>query len=65
MRIKVVFQMSAYIEANSLDVCKEIWEDYPLNKEEQLHEGHIGLEYDQLLDVVDADTLEDINHQNW
>ena len=57
--------MSAYIEADTLEQCHEIWDAVNLTKDEQLLEGHIGTEYDELLEVYDADTLNEIEHKDW
>lgn len=57
--------MSAYIEADTLEQCHKIWDAVNLTKDEQLLEGHVGTEYDELLEVYDADTLNEIEHKDW
>lgn len=57
--------MSAYIEANTLEQCYQIWDNVDLTLDKQEGDGHIDTEYDELLEVYDADTLEEIKHKNW
>ena len=57
--------MSAYIEADTLEQCHQIWDNVDLILDKQEYEGHIGTEYDELLGVYDADTLNEIEHENW
>lgn len=57
--------MSAYIEADTLEQCHQIWDNEPLTIGKQLEDGHIGTEYDELLGVYDAETLNEIEHKNW
>lgn len=57
--------MSAYIEADTLEQCHQIWDNVDLTFDKQEGDGHIGTEYDELLEVYDADTLEEIKHKDW
>lgn len=65
MKIKVQYRMSAYIKADTLEQCHQIWDNVDLTLDKQKGDGHIGTEYDELLEVYDADTLEEIEHKNW
>lgn len=57
--------MSAYIEADTLEQCHQIWDNVDLTLEKQDGDGYIGTEYDELLEVYDADTLNEIEHKDW
>lgn len=57
--------MSAYIEADTLEQCHQIWDNESLTIDKQLEDGHIGTEYDELLGVYNADTLDEIEHRDW
>ena len=57
--------MSAYIEADTLEQCHQIWDNESLTIDKQLEDGHIGTEYDELLGVYNADTLDEIEHKDW
>lgn len=57
--------MSAYIEADTLEQCHEIWDNVNLTMDEQVSDGHIGTEYDELLEVYDAETLNELDHKDW
>lgn len=65
MRIKVKYTMSAYIEADTLERCHEIWDEVSLTMEGHQDNEFIGTEYDELLGVYNADTLDEIEHKNW
>lgn len=68
-KIKVVYQMSAYIEADTLEECKNIWNDAPLNQEGHFltgsHDGWMCTEYDNLIEVYKQDTFEEIITKDW
>ena len=57
--------MSAYIEADTLEQYHQIWDNVDLTLDKQEGNGHIGTEYDELLEVYDVNTLEEIEHKNW
>lgn len=65
MRIKVQYRISAYIEADTLEQCHQIWDNVDLTLNKQEGNSHIDIEYDELLEVYDTDTLEEIEHKNW
>ena len=65
MKIRVDYRMSAYIEADTLEDCRDMWINTPITQEEQQEEGWFGTEYVELLGVYNADTLEEINTKNW
>lgn len=68
-KIKVVYQMSAYIEADTLEECKNIWEDAPLNQGGHSltgsHDGQMCTKYDELIGVYKQDTLEEMSTKDW
>jgi len=61
MKIRVSYVMVAYIEADTFDKCNQIWESVPLNIDKDVKGGHFTAEYGEVLEVCDADTLEEIN----
>lgn len=66
MKIKVVYQMTAYIEAEDLEKCIDIWEDTPITIEKTLEDGgYIGTEYDELLGAYNAETHEELDTSLW
>lgn len=61
--------MSAYIEADTLEECKNIWNDAPLNQEGHFltgsHDGWMCIEYDKLIGVYKQDTFEEVTTKDW
>lgn len=65
-KIKVTYQMSAYIQAEDLEECQNIWDNTDLTDDWKVgKDTYIKTEYDELLGVYDANTLEEIDHKDW
>lgn len=61
MKIRIKYTMVAYIEADTLDKCNQIWENIPLNIDKNIEGGHFTAEYGEVLEHCNADTFEEIN----
>lgn len=61
MRIVVTYTMKAYIEADNIDDCTDIWLKTDIAMDKEYQNGVIHTEYGQLQDIMDLDKMEEIS----